>query len=131
METKSTTIPFEYGISEEMPPEQMLTTQDQQCFEEINQILEKYKAKRRFGLTLLDPEKLTENKIRLETNSYSERTLLTRIFEKDTLTGKNVQTNWRLNTMKAVAACENACRTNYKGGKHSRNHEGGNQGIGG
>ena len=56
METKSTTLNFEYGIASEMESNQMLTEHDRKCFAEISKVLKKYQAQNRFGITLMDVE---------------------------------------------------------------------------
>ncbi len=129
METKLTTIPLEYGVVSETPQEQIITTKDQQCFDEIRQILQKHQAQNRFGITLINTEELLENQVRLETNSIKDRTLLSRILDKNLSSGRSVETNWSLNTMEAVATCKGTCAVNSAGG-HTNEHGGGGQDIG-
>lgn len=112
---------FEYGIASQMEEDQLLTNQDETCFEEIRQILQKHKSLDRFGLTLLDKEELPEDQIRLETNSIAERTLLTQTMSQKASTEKVVQTNWALNTLKTVSVCQGGCVQNNKN-RHSKQH---------
>ena len=127
METKSNILNFEYGIASEMELNQMLTEQDQRCFDEIGEILKKYQAKNRFGLTLLDTN--LPNTIRLETNSVENRTLISEVIEKNQMTSEYVETNWNLKTETVVAGCSAYCQ---KGSGHNRQHQqGGEQQVGG
>ncbi|OJJ15763.1 hypothetical protein BKI52_36180 [marine bacterium AO1-C] len=125
METKSTTLNFEYGIASEMEPNQMLTKNDYNCFEEISKILKKYQAQNRFGITLLDTEESNENAMRLETNSIEERTLFSQLVEKGTVASRYIETNWNLNIKEAVAACSEGCIENQ--GNHTTNHRTGQE----
>ena len=111
---------FEYGIASQMEADQLLTEQDQACFEEIRQVLQKHNSLDRFGLALLDKEELSENQTRLETNSVVDRTLIMQVLPKSAITGNTVQTSWTLDTLKAVSACSTECRTNNY--RHNTGH---------
>ncbi|WP_299454791.1 hypothetical protein [uncultured Microscilla sp.] len=129
MEINTTTLNFEYGIASELAPNQLLTTEDEACFVEIKQILEKHRALNRFGVTLLDNEKLPEGTTRLETNSITERTLITQIVDQATVGNDKIQTNWTLNTTKAIASCATACSPAQGSRKHggTSEHQSGGQ----
>mgnify|MGYP001793764896 CR=1 FL=1 len=120
MKANTTLLNFEYGISSQMSTSQFITAQDQACFEEIHKVLKKHEALDRFGLTLLD-QQLDKNQIRLETNSRLDRTLLTKVTTEDQGGNYTIQTNWRLNTMKAVAECQTKCEAQTIG-KHTDMH---------
>ncbi|EAY27688.1 hypothetical protein [Microscilla marina] len=125
MNTKTTALNFEYGIASELDTNQLLTEQDQACFDEIQQVLKKHQALDRFGVTLLDNDALPDNTIRLETNSMAERTLISRIVNKNHSKNKSVETNWTLNNSKVLAACDKSCEAPK--GKHGPHHAGGGQ----
>ncbi len=120
MDTTST-ITFEYGVAAELDATQLLTEQDQACFDEIQQILKKHQALNRFGVTLLDDEVLPQDSIRLETNSTIERTLITRIVDNNQLKNKSIETNWTLSNSKVIAACLQSCEVSRRG-KHGKDH---------
>lgn len=110
MKTKTKSFAFEYGITSEMNTGELINNQDLACFDEIHQILKKHQALNRFGVTLLNNEKLPENLITVETNSIKDRILLTQTINKNNLSSqKSIETNWRLNTFSAVAACVSTC----------------------
>ncbi len=118
---------FEYGIASQMEANQLLTNQDEACFEEIRKILQNHNSLDRFGLTLLDKEELPEDQIRLETNSVADRTLIMQTIPKKTFEGNTVQTSWTLDTQKAVATCQTQC-AGRKGKRHNPQHAGGGSG---
>lgn len=122
MKTNTITLNFEYGLTSEIEEDQLLTLQDQVCFAEIREILKKHQALNRFGIALLIDKDLPNHLIRLETNSSKERTLITHIVNNDFPRGNLVQTNWRLNTIKAVAVCSTTCMNSNS--RHSSSHTG-------
>ena len=48
--------------------------------------------------------------MRLETNSEKDRTLFSKIVEKNKITSKHIETNWNLSIESATAACVEACQ---------------------
>lgn len=127
MNTNPTILNFEYGVAATMNSEQLMTSTDEACFEEIKTILKKHNALQRFGVTLISNETLPSDKTRMETNSAKDRTLITQIVDKKKYKGQAIETNWKLNTIEAIATCEQSCMStggnNYKTKRHLQNHK--------
>lgn len=115
-----TILNFEYGVD----TNHTLTEDDKTCFNEISQVLKKYKAINRFGVTLLDNNQdLPQNQVYLETNDRKGRTLVcSPVSKEDRRLQEVVQTNWQFNTLEATAFCSKGCQSSSGNEKTGREH---------
>ena len=84
-----------------------MSLQDEACVQEIVDVLKKYNALGRFGVTLLHKHfDIAEDELFVESCDVSTRTLTIKPFKKSELDGLNFKaTSWRLDTGKPLMAC--------------------------
>ena len=104
---------------DEIPP---LGEADNECIEELRNVLEKHGAITRFGVFLLhDHFHIGEDEKLVEFCDKENRTLTIRPVKKQTLTGRKlIETSWRLDTKKSTLGCVLACYSDSQG--HSQQH---------
>jgi hypothetical protein len=112
---------------DEVPP---LDAGDHACMSEIRRVLEGHGKLQRFGLTLLhDHFHIGGDEVLLEACNVDTRTLTIRPVKKTALENARVlETNWRLDTMETMAACQQVCITSSDGklgSTHSGHHNSG------
>lgn len=97
---------------------------DEACFADIRQVLEKHGKLQRFGLTLLHQHfDVASDEILLETCDPVNRTLMvTPQPRSEHPVGRHRQTNWRLDSMSATQECTQICSmdsdNNHCGSSH-------------
>lgn len=94
---------------------------DHELMAELKAVLTKHNALKRFGVMLLhDHFPIAEDEIMVEYEDLKNRTLTTMPVKAAELVGKDInlfETQWRLDTMDALAVCRRFCPKN--GSDHS------------
>lgn len=87
---------------------QPLTEQDQPMVSEIYEVLKKYGAEKRFGLSLLHKHfDISDDEVLIESVNVETRTQTVRPYKNHEMQGYQfVETAWRLDTGKAVMNCK-------------------------
>lgn len=88
-----------------------LDAADQACMSDLRRVLETHGKLQRFGLTLLhDHFSIGGDEVLLEECDVDSRTLTIRPVKEAALENAQViETNWRLDTMESLAACQQVC----------------------
>lgn len=120
---KTNFVDYEYGMVDEMDKNNLNTTQQQACFEEIHSVLKKHNALDRFGITLIGNDKLADDQIYLEHIDLNKRLMVCEpIAKNSTQLSDAIETNWQLDNIKALTNCTTLCSpTKSKG--HNQNHK--------
>ena len=111
MQKKSSqTLVFEYGTTSSntiYPSQEMMT--------ELTQVLKKYQALNRFGLTRRE-DLHTPDKVMSESCLPEQRLLITTLKEKTSVnSATNLETQWRLDVPGMLKACESTCAADTDG----------------
>jgi len=100
-----------------------LTDDDKELFSEVRDVLKKYKALDKFGLSLIHKHfDIAENECMLECTDIETRTLVIKPIKVSEMDVENTTiTQWRLTDGDAVA--EAGCRCAMVGGGHGGYHQ--------
>jgi hypothetical protein len=87
-----------------------ISEQDENCFEEIRQVLVKHGALNRFGISLLHQHfPMSDDEVLVERIDVENRVLITRP-EKRSASDLATETSWSLGPTRAARRCETQCR---------------------
>jgi len=88
---------------------------DEQCFNEIREVLERHGAQRRFGICLLHEHfPVAEDELMVETTEPETRTSTLRPARRNEVMGQGMlETAWRLDIGSPVQHCVRGCKWEY------------------
>ena len=126
--TTSTAIaiqPMQWSEVPDINAVQEFSAEDERCFREIRDVLKKYNALDRFGLTLVHTHfDINDDEVMVETTDVEARTQLVRPMKKTALGDQRYSiTNWRLAEGENVVARTCICTRTDQGhpGRHGAN----------
>jgi hypothetical protein len=111
---------MQWGAAPDISEIEPLTERDAECFRELRDVLKKYDALGRFGVSLIHKHfEIAANECLVETIDVERRTLTVTPVKKESV-GDAIETQWRLSDGAATFVCDQQCV--YNNGHANRHY---------